>query len=83
MPTVQNCISCFIRGSENTAGFEAASTPGIWSCAGAFDGILIWMLKPSLKEATHTGVDQKKYHWMKAHVWIELSGHCRLLRLYS
>ncbi len=34
------------------AGFEAASTPGIKNCAGAIDGILIWMLKPSLKEAT-------------------------------
>jgi hypothetical protein len=43
------------------AGFEAASTPGIRHCAGAIDGILIWMLKPSLTEARRTGVDQKKY----------------------
>ena len=43
------------------AGFEAASTPGIKNCAGAIDGILIWMLKPSLKEATKAGVDQKKF----------------------
>ena len=43
------------------AGFEVASTPGIPNCAGAIDGILIWMLKPSLKEVTHTSIDQKKY----------------------
>ena len=43
------------------AGFQAASTPGIRNCAGAIDGILIWMLKPSLKEAMLAGVDQKKF----------------------
>jgi hypothetical protein len=43
------------------AGFESASTPGIRNCAGAIDGILIWMLKPSLEEAKKTGVDQKRY----------------------
>jgi hypothetical protein len=43
------------------AGFEAASTPGIRNCAGAIDGILIWMLKPSAKEAKRVGVDQKKF----------------------
>ena len=43
------------------AGFEAASTPGIRNCAGAIDGILIWMIKPSLKEAKKAGVDHKKF----------------------
>ena len=42
------------------AGFEAASAPVIKNCAGAIDGILIWTLKPSLKEAKKAGVDQKK-----------------------
>ena len=42
-------------------GFEAASTPGIRNCAGAIDGILIWMQKPTQKEAAKTGVDQKKF----------------------
>ena len=46
---------------EIAAGFQAASTPGIRNCAGAIDGILIWMLKPSLKEAKKSGVDQKKF----------------------
>lgn len=46
---------------EIAAGFEAASTPGIRNCAGAIDGILIWMLKPSLKQAEKSGVDQKKF----------------------
>ncbi|KAL3761721.1 hypothetical protein ACHAW5_005972 [Stephanodiscus triporus] len=43
------------------AGFEAASTPGIWNCAGAIDGFLIWILKPSLKEAKKAGIDHKKF----------------------
>jgi hypothetical protein len=43
------------------AGFQAASTPGIQNCAGAIDGILIWMLKPSQREAREAGVDQKKF----------------------
>ena len=43
------------------AGFEAASAPGIQNCAGAIDGLLIWMLKPSLKEASRSGIDQKKF----------------------
>ncbi len=43
------------------AGFEAASTPNIRYCAGAIDGILIWMQKPSCKEARKAGVDQKKF----------------------
>jgi hypothetical protein len=46
---------------EIAAGFEAASTPGIRNCAGAIDDILIWMLKPSLKQAEKSGVDQKKF----------------------
>ena len=43
------------------AEFEAASTPKIRNCAGAIDGILIWILKPSLKEAKSVGVDQRKF----------------------
>jgi hypothetical protein len=44
------------------AGFQAASTPGICNCAGAIDGILIWMLKPSEREqARKAGIDQKKF----------------------
>lgn len=43
------------------AGFQAASTPGIRNCAGAIDGVLIWMLKPSQREAQEAGVDQKKF----------------------
>ena len=43
------------------AGFQAASTPGIRNCSGAIDGILIWMLKPTQREAQKAGVDQKKF----------------------
>ncbi len=43
------------------AEFETASTPKFRKCAGAIDGILIWMQKPSLDEAKSVGVDQKKF----------------------
>jgi len=43
------------------ADFEKASTPGINNCAGAIDGILIWILKPSMKESKNAGVGQKKF----------------------
>jgi hypothetical protein len=51
----------FEEQQKIAAGFEAASTPYIHKCAGAIDGILIWMLKPSLKEAKKLGVDQKNF----------------------
>ncbi len=43
------------------ADFEKASTHGINSCAGAIDGILIWILKPSMKESKNAGVGQKSF----------------------
>jgi hypothetical protein len=43
------------------AGFETASTPKINICAGAIDGVLIWMPKPSLVDSKSTGIDEKKY----------------------
>jgi hypothetical protein len=46
---------------RTAAEFEAASTSKFRNCAGAIDGILIWMQKPSLDEAKSVGVDQKKF----------------------
>ena len=43
------------------AEFQAVSIPGISNCAGAIDGIIIWMLKPSEKEAAKAGVNQLKF----------------------
>ena len=43
------------------AEFQAKSVPGISNCAGAIDGIIIWMLKPSEKEAAKAGVNQLKF----------------------
>jgi hypothetical protein len=51
------------------AGFQAASTPGIRNCAGAIDGILIWIMKPSQREARKAGVDQKKFLCGRKHTF--------------
>jgi hypothetical protein len=66
--SINNCPQFDISYPESVeeqrkiaAGFKAASAPGIQNCAGAIDGILIWMLKPSLKEASRSGIDQKKF----------------------
>jgi hypothetical protein len=42
-------------------GFCSASKVKFDCCTGAIDGILIWMHKPSLKEAEAAGVGQKKF----------------------
>ena len=42
-------------------GFCNASKVKFDCCAGAIDGILIWMHKPSLKEAEAAGIGQKKF----------------------
>jgi hypothetical protein len=42
-------------------GFCSASKVKFDCCAGAIDGILIWMHKPSMKEAEAAGVGQKKF----------------------
>ena len=49
------------KQKQIAAEFQAASTPGITNCAGAIDGILIWILKPSLEESKIAGVGQKKF----------------------
>jgi hypothetical protein len=41
--------------------FHSASSAGFSSCAGAIDGILIWIQKPSEKDAARCGVGRKKF----------------------
>jgi hypothetical protein len=60
------------------AEFEAASTPKFRNCAGAIDGILIWMQKPSLDEAVCRSRPKKVLMRLQAQVWFELPGHLRL-----
>ena len=43
------------------ADFERVSGVGFDNCAGAIDGVLIWMQKPTLREAKRVGVDQMKF----------------------
>ncbi len=51
-----------VEEQKKTArGFCNASKVKFGCCAGAVDGILIWMHKPSMKEADATGVSQKKF----------------------
>jgi hypothetical protein len=42
-------------------GFCEASKVKFNCCTGEIDGVLIWMHKPSLKEANAAGVGQKKF----------------------
>ncbi len=42
-------------------GFEEKSDVGFFNCAGCVDGLLIWTLKPSEKDAQMSGVGQKKF----------------------
>lgn len=43
------------------AGFQRVSTPGINACISAINGILAWIVKLSLKEATAAGIGQRKF----------------------
>lgn len=43
------------------AGFQAVSQAGFDNCAGAIDGILIWIHKPSHHESLQCDVGQKKF----------------------
>jgi hypothetical protein len=53
--------SCEVEQTRIATGFERVSEVGFSNCAGAIDGVLIWMQKPMLKEAKRVGVDQAKY----------------------
>ena len=52
---------CEVEQARIAAGFEQASEVGLFNCAGAINGVLIWMQKPMLKEAKRVGVDQAKF----------------------
>ncbi len=43
--------SCVDEQKRIAAGFERVSEVGFDICAGAIDGVLIWIQKPSLREA--------------------------------
>jgi hypothetical protein len=53
--------SCEVEQTRIAAGFERVSEVGFSNCAGAINGVLIWMQKPMLKEARRVGVDQAKF----------------------
>ena len=54
-------ISDVDKQKKIVSGFCSASKVKFDCCAGAIYGILIWMHKPSLKEADAAGVGQKKF----------------------
>ena len=41
--------------------FEQASAVGFSNCAGAVDGVLIWIIKPTKKDASAAGIGRKKF----------------------
>jgi hypothetical protein len=41
--------------------FKRISSVNFSNCGGSIDGILIWILKPSLEDAKRAGVDQQKF----------------------
>jgi hypothetical protein len=43
------------------AGFKKASSVGFSNCAGAVDGVLIWILKSSAEDAAAAGIGRKKF----------------------
>jgi hypothetical protein len=49
------------------AEFKAVSAVEFDVCAGAIDGILIWILKPPLEDAEAVGVDQMKFMCGRKH----------------
>ena len=48
-------------------GFRKASGVGFDNCAGAIDGILIWMQRPSVKDAQKSGIGVKKLFCGRKH----------------
>ncbi len=53
--------SSFATQERIARSFKKASSVHFDNCAGAIEGILIWMLKPSAEEAERAGVGQKKF----------------------
>jgi hypothetical protein len=49
------------KQKQIASAFCKASTIGFSSCAGAIDGILIWIAKPSEIDAAKCGVGRKKF----------------------
>ena len=53
--------SCVDEQQRIAADFKRVSGVGFDNCAGAIDGVLIWIQKPSLREAKRVGVDQMNF----------------------
>jgi hypothetical protein len=49
------------------AEFKEKSSVGFGVCAGAVDGILIWIHRPTLEESKKVGVDQQKFFCGRKH----------------
>ena len=47
--------------------FRVKSSVDFGCCAGTIDGIVIWMNRPTLKEARKVGVDQQKFYCGRKH----------------
>lgn len=59
--------TCPMKQEEIAAGFAAESEAGFDCCAGAIDGILIWLTQPSQKECKSVGCSSAKFFCSRKH----------------
>jgi len=69
--------SCHEKQRAIAAGFQARSSPHFGNCAGAIDGMLIWIEKPTEKQCAIATVGSKKWFCgRKKKFGIALQGTC-------
>ncbi len=62
---------------EIARGFQTKSAAGFWNCAGAIDGLLIWIQKPSPQDCTLSGCGAKQFFCgRKKKFGLNLQGVC-------
>ena len=59
--------SCHLKQQEIAHGFEKKSVAGFDCCAGAIDGILIWIHKPTMKQCKEASCDAGKFFCGRKH----------------
>ena len=63
--------TCHIQQSIIARGFQEKSTINIDNCAGAIDGILIWINKPTIPDTKDVGLGPLKFCCGRKKNWIK------------